>query len=76
MHILVSERFQGSKLVESSGLSVESPSFLASSSFSLIQPQESLASMHPLDISVSVSVRYLLGLSEGSYTKLLSVNTS
>jgi hypothetical protein len=42
----VSERSQGSKFIESAGPPISSPSSSASSSFPLIQPQGSAASVH------------------------------
>ena len=54
---LVSERSQGSKLVETAGLPMGSPSSTTSSSLSLIQPQGSLASVHQLGISICICLR-------------------
>jgi hypothetical protein len=53
----VSERSQGSKLVETAGLPMGSPSSTTSSSLSLIQPQGSLASVHQLGISICICLR-------------------
>jgi hypothetical protein len=47
----------------------------ASSSLSLIQPYESLASVHCLGRYASNSFSCLLGLTEGSHARLLSVST-
>jgi hypothetical protein len=48
----VSERSQGSRLVETVGLPMGLPSSSASSSLSLTQPQGSLASVHWLGVSI------------------------
>ena len=45
---------QGSSLVETVGLSMESPSYSDSSSISLLQPQGSLASVHWLGVSMFI----------------------
>ena len=50
----VSERFQGSRLVETTGLPIGSLSSLTSTRFSLIQPQESAASVHFLGIHICI----------------------
>jgi hypothetical protein len=50
----VSERSQGSRLVETAGLPMGSFSSLASSSFSLIQQQGSLISVHWLGVSMCI----------------------
>jgi hypothetical protein len=50
----VSERFLRSRLPETAGLPIQSPSFLASSSFSLIQAQGSLASVHCLGVNICI----------------------
>jgi hypothetical protein len=69
----VSERPQGSRFVETAGLPMELPASSTSSSLSLIQPRES-PSFRPLVGCVQFS--YLLGLSEDSHARLLSVDTS
>jgi hypothetical protein len=57
----------GSNLVKTAGLPTGSPSSSASSSLSLIQPQESASSVHWFVVnSSSDSFSSLLGLSEGS----------
>ena len=69
----VSERTQGSRFVKNDGLHMGSPYSSASSSLSLIQPQEYLTSVDQssaLDTFIS-----LLGLSEVSLARLLSVST-
>jgi hypothetical protein len=48
----VSERSQGSRLVETAGLPLGLPSSSASSSFYLIRPQGSLVSVHWLGVSI------------------------
>jgi hypothetical protein len=50
----VFERFQGSRLIETAGSPTGSPSSSASSSFSLIQPQDSAASVHWLGTNISI----------------------
>jgi len=65
----VSERSQGSRLVETAGPPTGSPSSSAPSSFCLIQLQGSAASVHCLSASDSFSC--LLGLSEGSHDRSL-----
>ena len=72
----VSERSQGSRLVETAGLPMGLPSSSASSSFSLIQSQESPASVHWLGIIICISFNCLLGHSESSHAKFLSISTS
>jgi hypothetical protein len=49
-----SETSQGSRLVETVNLPMESPSSSTSSSFSLIQPQGSLASVHWLGVNTCI----------------------
>jgi hypothetical protein len=51
----VSERSQGSGLVETAGLPMGLPSFSVSSSLSLIQPQGSLTSVQWLGVSICLS---------------------
>jgi hypothetical protein len=60
----ISVRSQGSRLVETVALTLGLPSCSASSSFSLIQPKGSLASVHWLGVSICISLFCLLGLSE------------
>ncbi|CRH49041.1 Uncharacterised protein [Chlamydia trachomatis] len=50
----VSERSQGSRSIETAGLPMGSLSSSASSSVSLIQPQESTASVHWLGVNVCI----------------------
>jgi hypothetical protein len=75
----VSERSQGSRLLKTASLPMESSSS-ASSSFSLIQPQGSIASVHWLGvgwmyISASDSFSCFLGLPESGHSRLLFVST-
>jgi hypothetical protein len=67
----VSEKSQDYSLVETAGSHLGSPSSSAPSSFSLIQPQRSLASVHWLGVSISC----LLYISEGNHVRRLSVST-
>ena len=71
----VSESSQGFRLVETAGLPMGSPSSTTSSSLSLVQPQGSLTSVHWLGVSICFCLSCLLGLSEGSHTRLLSLNS-
>jgi hypothetical protein len=50
----VSERSQGSRLVEIAGLLTESPSSSDFSRFSILQPQGSLASVHWLGVNICI----------------------
>ena len=50
----VSERYQGSRLIETAGPPKGSPSSLASSIFPLIQPQGSAVSVHSLGTNICV----------------------
>ena len=50
----VSERSQDSRLVETAGLPMRSPSSSASSIFSLIQPQESPTSDYWLGVNICI----------------------
>jgi len=57
----VSEKSQVSRLVETAaGLPVGLPSFSASSSLSIIQPQGSLTSVHWLGINICLCLSQLL----------------
>ena len=56
----MSDKSQGSRSVETVGLPMGPPSSSASSSFSPIQPQGSLVSVHWLGINICVSLSQLL----------------
>jgi hypothetical protein len=73
----MSEKSQGSALIGISGLPMGSPSSSASSSLSLIQPQESNIGLQYngwVQVFASVSICCLLGLSENSQDRLLPVS--
>jgi hypothetical protein len=50
----MSERSQGTRFIETAGLPIGLHSSSASSSFSLIQSQGSVASVHWLDINICI----------------------
>jgi hypothetical protein len=56
----VSQRSWRSELIETAGLDMGSLSSSASSSLSLIQPQESLISVHWLSVSICICLSQLL----------------
>ena len=69
------ERFQGSRLIKADGPPTASSASSASFSFSLIQQQGSAASVIDwVQISAFDSFSCLLGLSEGSHDRSLSVS--
>jgi hypothetical protein len=71
----LSDRSQESRLVETVGLPMGSSSSSASSSFSLIQPEGSAASVQCLGANICIWLSCLLGLLEGSHDRPLFVST-
>lgn len=67
----MSEKSQDSRLVQTSGLPIGSPTSLSSCSFSLTNLWGLPVSVHSLGINICISLSWLLGPFESSHVKLI-----